>query len=148
MATRTFLNDQDRALILQRLQRVRPDARPAWGTLDAPRMLCHVADQMRVALGDAPCRPVHSFATRTLLKFLVIHTGFQPPRGEIRTAPEMLASQPSSWDADLAACLALAERVARGTAQAVHPMFGPLSPEEWGKLCWKHLNHHLVQFGV
>lgn len=148
MATGTFLNDQDRTLILQRLQRVRPDARPAWGTLDAPRMLCHVADQMRVALGDAPSRPVHSFATRTFLKFLVVHTGFQPPRGKIRTAPEMLVSQPTSWDADLAACLALAERVAQGSARAVHPMFGPLSPEEWGKLCWKHLNHHLVQFGV
>jgi Protein of unknown function (DUF1569) len=148
MAVGTLVNDQDRALILQRLQRVRPDAQPAWGKLDAPRMLCHVADQMRVALGDAPSKPVHSFATRTFLKFLVIHTGFQPPRGKIRTAPEMLLSQPTSWDADLATCLALAERIARGSAQAVHPMFGPLSPEEWGTLCWKHLNHHLVQFGV
>ena len=112
MAARTFLNHQDRSLILQRLQRVRPDAQPAWGTLDAPRMLCHVGDQMRVALGDLPSKAVHTFASRTLLKFLVINTGFQPPRGKIRTAPEMLTSQPTSWDADLSACLALAERVA------------------------------------
>jgi hypothetical protein len=148
VAVGTFLNHQDRSLILQRLQRVRPDAKPAWGSLDAPRMLCHVADQMRVALGDIPAQAVHSFASRTFLKFLVIRTGFQPPRGKIQTAPEMLTSQPTSWDADLSACLALAERVARGSAQAVHPRFGPLSPEEWGRLCWKHLNHHLVQFGV
>jgi hypothetical protein len=111
-------------------------------------MLCHAADQMRVALGDLPSKPVHSFLSRTLVKFLVVNTGLQPPRGKIRTAPEMLTSQPKSWGDDLAACVELAERVGRGSARAVHPAFGPLSPEEWGRLCWKHLNHHLAQFGA
>jgi uncharacterized protein DUF1569 len=145
---RTLLSNEDRALIVRRLQHARPDSKAAWGSLNAPRMLCHVADQMRVALGDIPARPTHSFASRTLVKFLVINTGFEPPRGKIQTAPEMLTSQPTAWDADLVACVDLAERVGRGTASAVHPAFGPLSPQEWGRLCWKHLNHHLVQFGV
>jgi hypothetical protein len=83
----------------QRLQRVRPDAEPAWGTLNAPRMLCHLADQMRVALGDLPTKPVHTFASRRLLKLLVINTGLEPPRGKIQTAPEMLTSQPVAWEA-------------------------------------------------
>jgi hypothetical protein len=111
-------------------------------------MLCHLADQLRVALGDVPSRPVHTFISRTLVKFMVVDTGMEPPRGKIETAPEMLVSKPTTWDADLAACVELVERVGRGTADAVHPSFGPLSPEEWGRLCWKHLNHHLVQFGV
>ena len=145
---RTLLNDEDRAGLIQRLQRVRPDAKPEWGTLNAPRMLCHTADQMRVALGDLPAKPVHTLASRTLLKFLVLNTGFEPPRGKIQTAPEMLTSQPATWEADLAACVELAERVGTGSARAVHPAFGPLSPEEWGRHCWKHLNYHLVQFGV
>jgi hypothetical protein len=144
----TLLDDEDRSLLLQRLRRVRPDATPTWGGLTAPRMLCHVADQMRVALGDVPTRPVHTFVSRTLVKHLVVNTGLRPPRGKIKTAPEMLASRPTSWEADLAACVGLAERVGRGTATAVHPAFGPLSPEEWGRLCWKHLDHHLVQFGA
>lgn len=148
MAVRTLLNDEDRSQVIERLGRVQPNAQPAWGSLDAPRMICHVADQLRVALGDVPTKPVHTFLTRTLLKFLVVNTGFQAPRGKVRTAPEMLRSQPASWEADLSACRELAERVARGSARAVHPTFGPLSPEEWGRLCWKHLDHHLVQFGV
>ena len=147
-AVATLLNSSDRALILERLRRVRPDARAAWGSLDAPRMLCHVADQMRVALGDIPTKPVHSFLSRTLVKSLVVNTGLKPPRGRIQTAPEMLISRPGSWEADLSACVDLVGRVAEGTANAVHPAFGPLSPEEWGRLCWKHLNHHLIQFGV
>jgi hypothetical protein len=144
----TLLNDEDRSRLIERLKRVRPDSTPAWGSLNAPRMLCHLADQMRVALGDLSTRPVHTFPSRTLLKFLVINTGFDPPRGKIQTAPEMLTSLPTTWEADLSACIELVERVGGGSARAVHPKFGPLSPEEWGRLCSKHLNYHLVQFGV
>ena len=148
MALRTLLNEEDRSHIVERLRHLTPQARPAWGTLNAPRMLCHLADQLRVALGDIPAAPVHTLASRTLLRFLVVNTGIKPPRAKIMTAPEMLLSQPTSWDEDLSACVDLAERVGRGTASAVHPTFGPLSPQEWGRLCWKHLDHHLVQFGV
>jgi hypothetical protein len=111
-------------------------------------MLCHVADMMRVALSDLPTKPTYSFLSRTLVKSLVVNTGLKPPRGKVQTSPEMLTSRPSSWEADLSACVELVDRVADGTANAVHPAFGPLSPQEWGRLCWKHLNHHLVQFGV
>lgn len=29
-----------------------------------------------------------------------------------------------------------------------HPSFGKLSKEQWGKMQYKHLDHHLRQFGV
>ncbi len=148
MTVGTLLDAGDRARIVERLRRVRPDAKPAWGRLDAPRMVCHVADSMRVALGDVATKPTHNFVTRTLVRFLVIHTGFAPPRGKVETAPEMLASQPTSWDADVAACAALLDRVGGGTCTAVHPAFGPLSPREWARLSWKHVDHHLRQFGA
>lgn len=148
MSSHTLLDAADRSRLIERIRCVRPSATAAWGKLDAPRMICHLNDQMRVALGDAPSKPVHNFVTRTLVKFLVVHTGFSPPRGKIQTAPEMLATKPGAWDADVAACIALVERVGAGAARAVHPAFGPLSPEEWGKLCWKHTDHHLVQFGA
>ncbi|HTE04960.1 MAG TPA: hypothetical protein VK824_02105 [Planctomycetota bacterium] len=131
MKTGTLLDGSDCALILQRLRRVRPDARPTWGSLDAPRMLCHVADQMRVTVGDLAAVPTHTLLTRTLLKTLVVNTGASAPRGKVQTAPEMLSSRPASWEADLSACVVLVDRVAEGTARAVHPAFGPLSPAEW-----------------
>lgn len=103
---------------------------------------------MRVALGEVAAKPVHTLASRTLLRFAVVHTGLPVPRGKIQTAPEMLISRPAAWDADLAACVALVERIGTGAARAVHPAFGPLSPQEWARLGWKHLDHHLVQFGA
>lgn len=33
------------------------------------------------------------------------------------------------------------------TTLSPHPFFGSLSQKEWGRLIWKHLDHHLKQFG-
>jgi len=29
-----------------------------------------------------------------------------------------------------------------------HPMFGSFTKEQWGQMQYKHLDHHLSQFGV
>jgi hypothetical protein len=29
-----------------------------------------------------------------------------------------------------------------------HPVFGKITKENWSKATWKHLDHHLKQFGV
>ncbi|MFO7823615.1 MAG: DUF1569 domain-containing protein, partial [Cyclobacterium sp.] len=31
---------------------------------------------------------------------------------------------------------------------APHPFFGPLNTQEWGKVVWLHMDHHLRQFGL
>jgi len=41
-----------------------------------------------------------------------------------------------------------AERGSAGASGQTHPFFGTLSADEWGKLTWKHIDHHLRQFGV
>jgi uncharacterized protein DUF1569 len=148
LPTGSLTKTDDFRLLLARLERLGPDAKPAWGTLDAPRMLCHLGDQLRVALGEIPTVPQHTWLMRTLVKFVVVHTGFKPPPGKVKTAPEMLTSRPASWQDDLDACKQLASRVGSGAANAEHPAFGRLTPEEWAKLCWKHMDHHLRQFGV
>ena len=35
-----------------------------------------------------------------------------------------------------------------GLTSLPHPFFGPLSSEEWQALQWRHLDHHLRQFGA
>ena len=148
MSTGSLMNTHDLKALLDRIDRLRPDAKAAWGRLDAARMLCHLGDQLRVALGEIRAAPQHSWLSRTLGRFVVVHTGFQPPRGKVQTAPEMLSSKPAGWQADLDACKQLAARVGSGAARAEHPAFGPLTPAEWAKLSWKHMSYHLKQFGV
>lgn len=144
----SLLNEDDRNAILARLSKLTPDTPRLWGSLDASRMLCHIADQLRVALGDIAAKRADSFLKRTLLKWLVVNTGFQAPPGKVATAPEMLISKPAEWAKDLADCQQLIVNVGSGAASAVHPAFGSLNAAEWGRLCWKHLDHHFRQFGL
>ena len=99
--------------------------------------------------GSATCRskPVDTFLSRTLLKWLVVYSPVTPPPGKIQTAPEMLATGPTIWAEDVARVEQLVARAATTPATAAHPFFGPLTPGGWGRLGWKHLDHHLRQFG-
>lgn len=140
----TLLDAADRAALVQRLRQVTPERERRWGTMSAAQMLCHVSDQMRVALGEISGRDRTTLLRRTLFKWIALTAPF--PRG-IKTAREMLTSRPGDWAGDLAACETLIESVGMGGAVAPHPVFGPMSPRQWGRLCWKHLDYHLRQFG-
>ena len=40
------------------------------------------------------------------------------------------------------------EKGEAGISKEVHPFFGKLTTAEWDTLQWKHLDHHLRQFGA
>ena len=141
-------NADDRRQILARLRSLSRDARPLWGSFTAPRMLCHLGDQLRVALGAIPVLDRSSLLSRTLGQWLIVYTPLQAPPGKAMTAPEMLLTQPTTWTQDMVECERLVERAAVQSAASLHPKFGRLSPNGWGRLAWKHLDHHLRQFGA
>ena len=144
----TLRNAEQRAEIIARLKRLTPASTARWGTLTSATVLPHMSDQFRVALGAIVCVRRDTLFTRTFMKWLVVNTPMQAPRGKVRTSPEMLTTRPGGWEEDLAECVRLCERVGTGEPRGIHPAFGPFTPEEWGRMGWKHTDHHLVQFGV
>ena len=127
-------------------------------------MVCHAADQLRVALGDIEARTGGlrlRFGDREvrvspgLLRFrlgrrVLVH--WLPwPKSRVGAPPEMLSTPPGEWSEDVAVLHALVDRVGErnaGETWGTHPVFGAISGQEWGLLCWKHLDYHLRQFGV
>ncbi|MDA8019264.1 MAG: DUF1569 domain-containing protein [Thermoanaerobaculia bacterium] len=139
---------EDLAEFKRRIAGLEPDTRGLWGTMDAHQMLCHVSDQIRVALGDLPTKDRSSLFTRTVLPFLIIRLGMEPPKGKVKTAPEMKTTGATDWEADREALYGLMDRMAVATETTRHPMFGLLSAETWGLLSARHLDYHLRQFGA
>ena len=122
-----------------------------WGKMTAAQMVCHCADQLRVGLGDLPAvtTPIPLLRWRPARQVLIYWLPW--PKGKIPTAPEMQATKPAAWKDDLGALHALVDRFAGRRPDgewASHPAFGPLGGREWARLSWKHLDHHLRQFGV
>ncbi|MBI3130905.1 MAG: DUF1569 domain-containing protein [Acidobacteria bacterium] len=147
---RTFFNPPDHQAILRRLANLSPDAPARWGRMDAPRMVAHLTDQMRHALGDIPSRPVPGLLRWAPIRFASIYL-FPWPRGWVQGPPDAFISRPTAWDVDLAALRALVERFAEADPLGPwppHALFGPMTGRDWGVFCYKHFNHHLTQFGT
>lgn len=136
--------------LLERLDRLTPDAKAQWGKMTAHRMICHLSDSIRVSIGDIPAEfkggPLANPVARWLLAYVVPF-----PKERAQTAPEMLTTQPSDWQSDLAAAReqlrAAAGRGPHGK-WARHPAFGDVSGTLHGVFIHKHFDHHLRQFGV
>lgn len=141
-------NAADRAAIESRLDRLSPDAPALWGKFNAPRMLAHIADAFRMALGELPVKPKNMPLLRMYpIKMLVLYV--LPFPKSAPTAPEIVSRAPEAFEMERAAVKSLIARMSAvgvGAVYPEHPVFGKLSPAEWSTLGYKHLDHHLRQF--
>ena len=147
----TVFNPTDRAALERRLRLLVPGSTPAWGRFNCEQMLAHVADALRMALGElqADGRRAPAFLSWPPVRHAIIH--WLPfPKGA-PTAPELLARPAGTHQQEIEDVVALLERVAaneRVDGWAPHPAFGALSTPTWGALVYKHVDHHLRQFRV
>jgi hypothetical protein len=140
----------DREAVLARGGRLRSDRAPLWGRFTAPEMVCHVSCALRQGLGELETGPPAGPLSRPPLNWLLIHV-VPWPRGKGRSPPEFLATRPTTWEGDVDRLRDLIDRfAARGPAAQWPPsrVFGRISGRSWGVLQYKHLDHHLRQFGV
>jgi hypothetical protein len=146
----TLFDPQVRTAILDRVSRLAPARTPVWGRFTAPQMVCHVSAALRQSLGELDAGPPSGPFTRFPMNWLVIHV-LPWPKGKGKSPREFLTTPPSSWTADVSHLRDLIERFAARGPEAVWPasrVFGRISGSSWGVLEFKHLDHHLRQFGV
>ena len=140
---------RDRRIIIERIRRLTPDAHGRWGKMNAPQMLTHLTDAVRMATGELPTRskklPIRFFPLKQFVIYLLPF-----PKG-MPTAPELISRAPSEWNGEMDALLAAIERFSvldPGGTWPVHPACGAMSGREWGVVAYRHFDHHLRQFGV
>ena len=145
----TVWNENDRRSLLERMEQVSPPRTPRWGTMNAEQMVKHVTAQLEMALGELDVKPRSSWLGRWPMRSLLIY--WLPwPKGA-PTARELIQFSSSHWDETRAGFKQAFDRVtARGPQGEFtpHPFFGKLSTRAWGVLMYRHLDHHLRQFGL
>jgi hypothetical protein len=140
----------DRAAILARLDGLEPSSRRQWGGMDAGQMLCHIADQLRMALRDEPTAPPSGPLRFAPMRYLAIHV-LPWPRGKAKAPAEAFTTGATNWAADRAKVRELIERFGQASDAELaptNPIFGPLSAHDWAVLSYRHLDHHLRQFSA
>ena len=148
---KSLFNPRDRDALARRLAELEPGAQRHWGRMEPAQMLAHCAIALGDVLGE---RPVKQAFLGKLITPLIRGRifGGKPFRRDAPTDPTYVVSNPQDFDAERSRLATLIDRVVqRGTAKTegmVHPFFGRLSGDQWGRLIHKHLDHHLRQFGV
>ena len=138
--------------LVARLEKLHDQRPRAWGKMTPHEMLCHLADSFEGVMGERKLSSAESFLNRTVIKYIALHTTLAWPKGT-PTRPEVDqakgGTKPSDFARDRDKVIALLRRFAATDAgYARHPIFGPLTREEWMIWGYRHTDHHLRQFAL
>ena len=150
----SLFDDAKRNEIIARIYQLTPEAQGLWGKMNANQMICHCTDGLRGCLGELDNKTDESnFLSRSLVKFLVLYV--MPIPKNVPTAKRVDQMQdgtkPTDFETDRKTLLEFIKKMTSKPddfAWSPHFRFGALNRDEWGILCYKHLDHHLKQFGV
>jgi hypothetical protein len=138
--------------IKQRIDRLRIDSERQWGTMTVAQTMSHCGSGLEMALGEI--RPPRALIGRLIgsaIKPKVVGNDEEFRRNS-GTVHELIVSGERNLDAERVRLCSLIDRFVSGGPSVCtthpHPFFGPLTPGEWAVLMYKHLDHHLRQFGV
>lgn len=147
----TLFQASGKANLMDRIDKLSSFSQRQWGTMTVEEMLWHLRCQLELALGIREQRTqVKSVLRLPLLRWLALYV-FPWPKGS-PTAPEMHVrkSNPAvaTFQQEKDLLLQRLKEVEEATSLGPHPLFGAMSKQLWGRLIWKHIDHHLRQFGV
>lgn len=135
-----------------RLKQIRPESSRQWGKMNAPQAVAHCAVAMEWALGEK--HPPRMFVGRILGQFVkpFVLRDDEPMRRNSPTSPDLIIADTRDLNRERERLCSQIDRFATGGYAVCttnpHPFFGRLTPEQWAVLMYKHVDHHLRQFGA
>jgi Protein of unknown function (DUF1569) len=137
--------------IRNRIELLRPDSQSEWGTMNVAQMLAHCSAWMEMAAGlNSPPRSFVGRIFGKLAKKSVL--GEKPIRRNMPSEKSLITQDERDFAAERQRLLDWVDRFSTGGPEQCtthpHTFFGSMTPIEWAIMGYKHLDHHLRQFGV
>ncbi|MEO8664412.1 MAG: DUF1569 domain-containing protein [Ignavibacteria bacterium] len=136
--------------IVLRINKLSHENKPIWGKMNVTQMLAHCQVQLHVAMGDIKLK-------RNLMGLLLGRffkkksTSEEPFRKNLPTDKAFIITGDRDFNEEKIKLLNLIQKISDEGEKIIsndpHPFFGELTKSEWSVLIWKHLDHHLKQFG-
>jgi Protein of unknown function (DUF1569) len=123
-----------------------------WGKMSAAQAAAHCSEALAMASGDSkPPRMLIGRLFGGIIKNMAIGDD-KPLKKNTPTAPELIVRDDRNLEQERVRLCAAIERFASagpaGCTTHPHTFFGRLTPLEWANLQYKHVDHHLRQFGA
>jgi hypothetical protein len=148
---RTIFDQDTRDELLERLQRLSLESERQWGKMTPSQMMEHTARALEMAAGK---KPVKQFFLGKALSWIFRKEFFgeKPFKPNRPTGPDFVIQDDPNFESTR---IRLSELITEfhglgesGTDGNVHGFFGPLTGKQWGETQYKHIDHHLRQFGL
>lgn len=139
----------------KRILKLRPESERQWGSMAAAETLAHCTCGIEMAMGviEPKRAPFPARLIGVLIKPLVFRDD-KPMRRNSPSSPELFRADPRKCEFEsersrlIASIEGFARQGAAGCTRYPHSFFGRLTPQQWAILMYKHIDHHLRQFGV
>ncbi len=138
--------------VVGRLNTLNPHSKPVWGRMSVAQMLAHCNVAYEMVFEDKHQKPnaLMKIILKAFVKNLV--TNEMPYKHNSKTGPQFIVSDDKDFEAEKQRLIANINKTAELGEQHFdgkesHSL-GKLSKAEWSNMFYKHLDHHLRQFGV
>ena len=138
--------------VIERVNKLTDNSKPNWGEMTVSQMLAHCCVTYEMVYTDKHKKP-NSFL-KMMLKFLVkkkVVSDISYSKNG-KTAPQFIIKETKNFEIEKKRLIdymiktqELGEEYFDGKESH---SFGKLSKTEWNNMFYKHLDHHLTQFGV
>lgn len=138
--------------LTERINKLTAGTQPVWGKMNVAQMLAHCNVTYELTYENIHPRPnaFMRFILKSFIKKMVV--GEKPYAKNSRTAPVFLVSSDKDFNREKERLVNYIQKTL-STGEAAfegkeNHGFGKLTAQEWNNMFYKHLNHHLLQFGV
>jgi hypothetical protein len=136
-----------------RLAKLEPQSERRWGKMTPAQMLAHCSVSMQWAVGElVPEKGALPVRLMGRLVKPMVFRNEDPLRKNSPTAKSLIVADERDLGKERDRLSALIDKFAAagaaGCTRNPHTFFGKMTPNEWAILMYKHLDHHLRQFGV
>ena len=137
--------------VMARIDKLQPTSPRQWGKMDAAQMMAHCSITFDIASGRLNLPRV--FLGRLLAPFFKsIYTNEKPFGKNSPTGKELVVTGQRDFAREQEQLKQKIQQFHEGgearCTRHPHPFFGPLTPQAWSRGMYKHLDHHLRQFGA
>lgn len=137
--------------LIARIENLTPETRALWGKMSVGQMLEHCSIGMETIRGIRVIKRVfigYLFGKMAKPSFY----NEKPFKQNLPTAKELTITNSVDFNRAKSTLIEHIHATQVGgpdkCTKAPHAFFGKMTPEEWGKGMYKHIDHHLQQFGV
>ena len=138
--------------VIERINRLTPESKPQWGKMSADQMLAHCNVTYEFVFDYKHKKPsgFKKLMLKTFVKNAVVSE--KPYKKNGPTAPEFLIKDEKNFETEknrLIVYITKTQELGDNYFDNKEShSFGKLTKTKWSNMFYKHLDHHLNQFGV